>query len=107
MYIFADVIFAFPPNRVSDLAAQAGLPSMSLEPSFTQGGGLISYGPDFFALTRRGAHYVDQIVKGEKPAELPIEQPSKFLLGINLKTAKSLGLEIPASLLASADEVIE
>jgi putative tryptophan/tyrosine transport system substrate-binding protein len=105
LYVFADAIFSFPPNRVPDLAAQAGLPSMSLDPSFAQAGGLMAYGPDFFALARRGAHYVDQILKGAKPAEFPIEQPAKFLLVINLKTAKSLGVEIPASL--SADEVIE
>jgi putative ABC transport system substrate-binding protein len=67
----------------------------------------MAYGPNFLALARRGAHYVDQILKGTKPAELPIEQPSKFLLLVNLKTAKSLGLEIPASLLAQADELIE
>ena len=72
-----------------------------------QAGGLISYGPDLLALARRGAHYVDRILKGAKPAELPIEQPSKFLLAINLKTAKSLGVEIPTSLLARADEVFE
>jgi putative ABC transport system substrate-binding protein len=105
--IFADPIFYFPPNRVPDLAAQAGLPSLSLERSFVQGGGLISYGPDFLAIARLGAHYVNRILKGAKPAELPIEQPTKFLLLINLKTAKSLGIEIPASLLARADEVIE
>ena len=107
--IFSDPIFAFPPNRVSDLAAQAGLPSISFESSFAQRGGLISYGPDFPALARRGrgAHYVNRILKGAKPAELPIEQPTKYLLVINLKTAKSLGIEIPASLLARADEVIE
>jgi len=107
LYIFADVIFAFPPNRLPDLAAQAGLPSMGLEPSFARGGGLMAYGPDFLALTRRGADYVDQILKGAKAGELPIEQPSKFLTVINLKTAKSLGLEIPPALLAQADEVIE
>jgi putative ABC transport system substrate-binding protein len=68
---------------------------------------LISYGPDFFAMARLGAHYVDRILKGAKPAELPIEQPAKYLLVINLKTAKLLGIEIPATLLARADEVIE
>ena len=64
-------------------------------------------GPDLPALARLGAHYVDRILKGAKPAELPIEQPSKYLLVINLKTAKSLGIEIPANFLARADEVIE
>jgi putative tryptophan/tyrosine transport system substrate-binding protein len=106
LYIFSDAIFSFPPNRVPDLAAQAGLPSISFVGPFVQGGGLISYGPDLLALARLGAHYVDRILKGAKPAELPIEQPTKYLLAINLKTAKSLGIEIPASLLARADEVI-
>jgi putative ABC transport system substrate-binding protein len=68
---------------------------------------MISYGPDFDTLARLGAHYVDRILKGAKPAELPIEQPTKYPLVINLKTAKSLGIEIPATLLARADEVIE
>jgi putative ABC transport system substrate-binding protein len=107
LYVFADVLYSFPPNRVPDLATQAGLPAIGLEVAFAKGGGLIAYGPDFFALARRGAHYVDQILKGGKAAELPIEQPTKFLTVVNLKTAKSLGLEIPASLLAFADEVIE
>ena len=107
LYIVSDPIFASPPNRVPDLAAQAGLPSIYLTRTHVQAGGLISYGPDFPALARRGAHYVDRILKGTKPADLPIEQPSKFLLAINLKTAKSLGLEIPPSLLARADEVFE
>jgi putative ABC transport system substrate-binding protein len=107
LQLYADPIFSNPPNRVPDLAAQAGLPSISLMRSFAQAGGLISYGPDFPALARLGAHYVDRILKGAKPAELPIQQPTKFLLVINLKTAKSLGIEIPASLLARADEVIE
>ena len=105
--IVGDPIFNSPPNRVPDLAAQAGLASIYLFRELVQAGGLISYGPDLLALARRGAHYVDRILKGAKPAELPIEQPSKFLLAINLKTAKSLGLEIPASLLTRADEVIE
>ena len=107
MSIYADPIFGIPPNRMPDLAAQAGLPSISLEPSFARAGGLISYGPDFFAMARLGAHYVDRILKGAKPAELPIEQPTKYLLVINLKTAKLLGIEIPGTLLARADEVIE
>jgi putative ABC transport system substrate-binding protein len=109
LFISGDAIFFSPPNRVPDLAAQAGLPSIYLAAprELVQAGGLISYGPDYAALARRGAHYIDRILKGAKPAELPIEQPSKFLLAINLKAAKSLGLEIPASLLARADEVIE
>jgi putative ABC transport system substrate-binding protein len=107
LYLFSDPILSYPPNRVPDLAAQAGLPSISFIGGFAQAGGLISYGPDFPALARLGAHYVDRILKGAKPAELPIEQPTKYLLVINLKTAKSIGIEIPANLLARADEVIE
>jgi putative ABC transport system substrate-binding protein len=107
LYIVSDPVFHAPPNRVPDLAAQAGLPSIYLTGIHVHAGGLISYGPDFPALARRGAHYVDRILKGAKPAELPIEQPSKFLLAINLKTAKLLGVEVPPSLLARADEVIE
>jgi putative tryptophan/tyrosine transport system substrate-binding protein len=107
LWLWGHAVLNSPPNRVPDLAAQAGLPSISLMSSFAQAGGLISYGPDFPALARLGAHYVDRILKGAKPAELPIQQPTKFLLVINLKTAKSLGIEIPASLLARADEVIE
>jgi putative ABC transport system substrate-binding protein len=107
LYIVADPIFSVPLNRVPDLAAQAGLPSIYLFSIHVQAGGLMSYGPDTSALARRVAHYVDRILKGAKPADLPIEQPSKFLLAVNLKTAKSLGLDIPPSLLARADEVFE
>ncbi|WP_441280006.1 ABC transporter substrate-binding protein [Bradyrhizobium sp. 63_E2_N1_3] len=105
--IFSDPIFSFPSNRVPDLAVQAGLPSISFDPDFARAGGLISYGPDFLALARIGARYVGRILKGAKAAELPIEQPTKYLLVINLKTAKSLSIEIPANVLATADEVIE
>jgi putative ABC transport system substrate-binding protein len=107
LFVLADPIFNFPPNRLPELALQAHLPAISFIRSFAQAGGLFSYGPDYAGLARLGAHYVDRILKGAKPADLPIEQPSKFLFVINLKTAKSLGLEIPLSLLAQADEVIE
>jgi putative ABC transport system substrate-binding protein len=107
LLIVGDPIFALPPNRVPDLAAQAAVPTIYLTRAQVQAGGLLSYGPDSPAIARRGAHYVDRILKGAKPADLPIEQPSKFVLSINLKTAKSLGIEVPPSLLARADEVIE
>lgn len=106
LYIAGDSILDSPSSRVSELAVQAGLPPIYLAGA-QESGGLISYGPEYPALARRGAHYIDQILKGAKPAELPIEQPTKFLLTINLKTAKSLGIEVPPSLLARADEVIE
>ena len=110
----ADALFVFPSTmlfterrRIVELATKQRLPSMSQDRVFVELGGLLSYGANITELSRRGAAYVDKILKGARPADLPVEQPTKFELVINLKTAKALGLTIPPSLLARADEVIQ
>jgi putative ABC transport system substrate-binding protein len=94
-------------DLIITLAARHKLPTVYFERLFVAAGGLISYGPDYIDQYRRAAGYVDRILKGEKPADLPVQAPIKYEMAINLKTAKALGLEVPATVLARADEVIE
>jgi ABC-type uncharacterized transport system substrate-binding protein len=100
-------MFVSERRRLVDLAAKHRLPAMYAQRAYVDAGGLMSYGPDVADLFRRAATYVDKILKGAKPGDLPVEQPTKFELVINLKTAKALGLTIPPSLLQRADQVIE
>ena len=105
--IIVSSMFYAERTRIAELAAQSRVPSIYGLKEFAEAGGLMTYGIDVHESFRRAAAYVDKILKGAKPADLPVEQPTKFELAINLKTAKALGLTIPPSLLARADEVIQ
>ena len=107
LLIIGDPMFATHRRRIAELAAKARLPAVSTIRQFAEAGLLLSYGTNFADLYYRAAAYVDKILKGAKPADLPVEQPTKFELVINLTTAKALGLRIPQSLLQRADQLIE
>jgi putative ABC transport system substrate-binding protein len=105
--VITDSVFVLHRARLADLASKNRLPSMYGMEEYVKAGGLISYGPNLSDRFRHSATLVDKILKGAKPADLPVQQPTKFELTINLKTAKALGFTVPPSLLARADEVIE
>ena len=107
LYVVGDALMSTNRIRINTLALAARLPSMYPNRAAVEAGGLISYGPNFPDLYRRAGDYVDKILRGGKPAEIPVEQPTKFDLVINLTTAKALGLDVLPTLLARADEVIE
>lgn len=107
LLVVGDPLFHRPAGRLPELALRAGLPAIYLDTSVVAAGGLMAYAPDYVALARRAAVQADRILKGARPGEIPIEQPSTFSLGINLKTAKALGLTVPPRLLLQATETFE
>ena len=107
LIVTSSPLVAVHRRLIIELAARHKLPAVYFQRLFVTDGGLISYGPDFVDQYRRAAGYVDRILKGEKPADLPVQAPTRYELVINLKTAKALSLELPATVLARADEVIE
>jgi putative ABC transport system substrate-binding protein len=107
LLILADRIFLHNRQRMMDFAIEHRLPSVNAYRELVDAGGLTSYGPSYEDMHRRAASYVDRILKGARPGDLPVEQPTRFTLVVNLKAAKALGLEVPPTLLARADEVIE
>ncbi len=107
LIVTASVLAVLHRDLLVTLAAQQKLPAVYFDSVFVAAGGLISYGPDLSDQYARAAGYVDRILKGEKPADLPVQAPTRYVLVINLKTAKTLGIDVPATLIARADEVIE
>ena len=107
LIVTGSALAAVHRDLIITLAARHKLPAVYFQRQFVTEGGLISYGPDLLDQHRRSACYVDRILKGEKPADLPVQAPTKYETVINLKTAKALGLDVPATVLARADEVIE
>src|SRR6185369_9165585 len=106
LLVLTDSVFVGQRQRIVDLAAKHRLPAIYYQREFVDAGGLMSYGPNLSDMFRRAATPVDKILKGAKPGDIPVEQPTKFELVINVKTAKALGLAVPQSLLLRADEVI-
>ena len=107
LLILADRVFLHNRQRMMDFTEEQRLPNINAYTELVEAGGLMSYGPSYEDMHKRAAIYVDKIIKGAKPADLPIEQPSKFTFNINLKVAKALGLSVPSSLATLADKVIE
>ena len=107
LLVFAGPLFDVQARRIAELAAKSRLPAMYSLRFYVEAGGLISYSADLIEINRRAAAYVDKILKGAKPADLPIEQPTKFELVVNMRAAKAIGLTIPPSLLLRADQIIE
>jgi putative ABC transport system substrate-binding protein len=107
VYVAVDQLIVANRPRILSLAVAERLPTVFSERDFAKAGALMSYGPSYSELFRHSADYVDRILRGTKPADIPVEQPTKFELVINTTTAKALGITVPASLLARADEVIE
>jgi putative tryptophan/tyrosine transport system substrate-binding protein len=107
LYVVGDALVTTYQIRINTLALAARLPTIYSQREQVEAGGLISYGPNFPDLFRRAAEFSDKILRGAKPADIPVEQPTKFDLVINLTTAKALGLDLPPLLVARADKVIE
>jgi putative ABC transport system substrate-binding protein len=107
LLVMGDRLFLHNRQRIMDFATAQRLPVVPVHPELVEAGGLMSFGPSYPGMHRRAAYFVDRILKGARPAHLPVERPARFELVINLKAAKALGLTIPPSLLARADQVIE